>query len=1209
MALEITPKEISKLEPYAFVDFLNHLISVECNELGVSPIGVKTSSDLTGTEGGIDALIEDAERHADDRWIPKGLSVWQFRTGRKMTEPSELKKEAIKPDVLKALASGGHYRVAISRICNNRMRERREAALRSVIKRKGLDVNHVSLLTSNHLADWTSEHPAILLLPYFRRPVGNCMRVEQWERNDLHQREFISDENRSRIIDKIRSFSTKKTGPVHVRVVGRRGVGKTRLVMEAMKSLDIRESVIYAQEPDHIPPEIWPWLRDSTTSSMIIVVDECSDEEALKLKEQADICQGRVRLATIGVGEPLLSETSPNYLFLEGLDSKSMTKMIRDGFKGLSEEQVMWIERLTAGYPKLAVACGRAVEGRRDIDVAKLTQTAAVQEALRIFLPDDKVRRTMQALSLLTRVGFEGDVAKEAKTLASFVEVPWAEFCDIVEQMRREGVVGKKGRYLYVTPDLLASWLAAALLSVRADEVRELLTQLQTAESRDAFFSRLRDIGTSEKAQSVIQELLSEQSYLTIEQLDSEESSRILCTLAFANPQTALRTLERTLGTASIERLRSFVRGRRNIVRALEYLKWFKSTFFGAARLLLTLAEAENEEYANNATGVWTSLFQLRLGGTEVPALDRMPLLDEAISSDSPIRRHLALKAIATLMSVHEIRTSGAEKEGTQPVPPEWHPKTFGEIWKTYRVALQLLDRAMQDSDPMVGREASGVLMRSARATVIVGLAQEIVGRLEAFTPQDDDERRSARDTVRTILQYEGERLKDDQASCLVALENKLAGTDFHDRLRRWVGQWSFGDWDIRQREGGLPPQDRAAALAEEAIDHPDLFRSELDWLVSNEAMNVGYFGKRFGQLDRDYCWLGEIVTRVRDGGRPILLASYLWGRSEASDQEGVCSLLDQWANDDERLATAVLLTTINLEPSTHNLTRLLQLVGKRWLQRKELNMSVWSRWAERLPIDSFEEFLNCMSLDQDSETVQSMMHLLDRRLAHFPDETERLAPFAWQLLEQDSAVEGTMLRYHWGELSSHLVKNNPVRIAETVISISQKRHILLHDDPPMKALAEATRLRPKEVWSLISAALLRKNEGSYRLQVSLGTWYVDLVPVEHLLAWASEHVPEGPRILAAITSPSGTPMSTLARQLLIRYGTDERVEEQLAGNLLSGAFTGSMADWLQSKLDTVNVWTNDSSVKVRGWAQKVADTIEERIRKWRASEEEENFI
>src|SRR5262249_9212292 len=61
--------------------------------------------------------------------------------------------------------------------------------------------------------------------------------------------------------------------------------------------------------------------------------------------------------------------------------------------------------------------------------------------------------------------------------------------------------------------------------------------------------------------------------------------------LTDAAPDAALRRLERTVGTWTIDQLRDFKEGRREVVWALERIAVWQSLFQGAARLLLRLAE------------------------------------------------------------------------------------------------------------------------------------------------------------------------------------------------------------------------------------------------------------------------------------------------------------------------------------------------------------------------------------------------------------------------------------------------------------------------------------------------------------------------------------------------------------------------------------------------------------------------------------------
>ena len=65
-------------------------------------------------------------------------------------------------------------------------------------------------------------------------------------------------------------------------------------------------------------------------------------------------------------------------------------------------------------------------------------------------------------------------------------------------------------------------------------------------------------------------------------------------------------------------------------------LAWRSSSFHDAVKALALLAEAENETWANNASREFVARFQIFLGGTAVPYLDRMSVLDELLATNRP---------------------------------------------------------------------------------------------------------------------------------------------------------------------------------------------------------------------------------------------------------------------------------------------------------------------------------------------------------------------------------------------------------------------------------------------------------------------------------------------------------------------------------------------------------------------------------------------
>ncbi|CAH2808739.1 MAG: Signal transduction histidine kinase CheA (EC [uncultured Caballeronia sp.] len=78
-------------------------------------------------------------------------------------------------------------------------------------------------------------------------------------------------------------------------------------------------------------------------------------------------------------------------------------------------------------------------------------------------------------------------------------------------------------------------------------------------------------------------------------------------TIAQAKPKAALRRFAAALGAETIEVRHELVgNARRTAVHWLEQLAVPSETFFEAAECLLLLAEAENESWSNNSTGVFS---------------------------------------------------------------------------------------------------------------------------------------------------------------------------------------------------------------------------------------------------------------------------------------------------------------------------------------------------------------------------------------------------------------------------------------------------------------------------------------------------------------------------------------------------------------------------------------------------------------------------
>jgi hypothetical protein len=457
---------------------------------------------------------------------------------------------------------------------------------------------------------------------------------------------------------------------------------------------------------------------------------------------------------------------------------------------------------------------------------------------------------------------------------------------------------------LYVTPELLALWLAADEWQFRGQDVLDLLHTLPTAESRNALLERLVQLAGLKEASQIIEGFLSPTGLFDdLAALDDEGIARLFSVLAKGHALAALEALERAIAPATREQLLNFTHGRRYIVRILVRLARRKETFTRAAQLLLRLAEADNEEWGDNAADLWAGLF-FTFNATEVPALERFPLLQEVLESVTPATRVLAVEALAKALSVSGTGPI-ADEPGDGYVPPRrWWPETWEEVHATFRAALRLLDGALQDKENQVLDKARETLFSAARGLVTAGLVEEVIALFERLEVSDDEQRRSAWETIQSILKFEGTALIEEQRKRLKERAEHFLGSSLHDRIRRYVGRPTIID---SLNTTHLPEEQRppavVARLADEAIREPDVLRAELPWLMSREAENAWHFGRRLGQHDETRGWLDELVALAKASQDSLLLSTYLQGRVDAGEEAWREQLLDGWMQEESSTA------------------------------------------------------------------------------------------------------------------------------------------------------------------------------------------------------------------------------------------------------------------------------------------------------------------
>ncbi len=1130
--------------------------------------------------------------------------AWQFKKAwptatSKTGSQTDLELELMKTGVQEVFTEGGGYTLVLGRGVTARGAHGLSAKQKILEQRARAAgcIGPVRLLAADKIASWASSDPAAL---FSLRP-----QIQTFTRADLeleygrHAIAFEPDQPRIDIIENV-AEAVLGSNPTtyNYRIQGLAGVGKTRLALEAAKHANLASVTLYSSG---VPSRtLFNWVAVNEQVRVNLIVDECDEDHCQRLVEWASHCNGRLRLITVGPGM-----TSGEFvLVLNPLSIEAMERVVAAAAP-LPDEQIRWVAAKARGYVKLAVLVAQAI-ARGTRSVGELGSDLAISNRVKNLLaPTEEGRRALQGVALLTRVGFRDDVAEEGQAIARFMGLSWCEMRHLLGPAQRQGIVITRGRYWYISPELLAIWLASEVWDGRGDQVLDFAASLPNLSSQTAFYERLGSLHGLPEVERVVAELMGPTGpFDSLSAISYPRTAKVFSVLAKGHPMAALQRLENMFSHTSHEDLLDFRDARSELVWILQALAQYQATFFPAGRLLRRLAEAENQTYSNNATGVWGELFLLMLAQTEVPALERLVLIDEAMASDSPSTRRLAVVGLASALARNErVGVLGSETI----VPPAfWKPQTWDEVRVVKRASLTRLVSLMSDPAPDVALEARAIFRERVRELFLAGLSDDLLPLLASWQPTDDSERRKMWNEVQWLLRSHNMTLPDELRHELERVANRLFGSSLEDRTRRYLGPGMIGNW--RDKDAGEPSLESVAvSLAEEAYLSPNELEPLLPWLFSGEAYFIWEFALRLGELDGSLSWLERLCDRAATSLDPRLLSGYLIGRENATGESGQLwriQMLDSWASE-QKLALAVIDATLRGDPSDHAVNRLFDLIDRGWMDASLLGWLRQDRWLLGISQSQLSRAVDRMVSDGSTRAVTSGLEILARLVERNNELPGELQVRAWQLLDHPAGWSQDLnAGFWWKTVARSFVDTEPLRVAETVLSLYRDGEPSFQD-PRLELVVLAARHRPREVWAVVGNDVMQPQR-SLHLRWDLTEINLVLsIPSEIVEDWIRQQGSSGAKAVAAVLKiPDKDELPQLARFLIREHSTD--VGDILFSNFWSGSWVGTETTYLSEKLRVASNWTRDAEPSVRAWATKVSQSLESRVRETRVRDEEE---
>lgn len=1255
----IKTENIIHLSPIDSVKFFRKLLWAEANRVGISRYLIDVPECINVGDGGIDAIIEDADPN-DVEVIPYGTTGFQIKSAD--LSPEECKKELhvngcldepLKPEINRILDEGGNYILVLFADITPRKRINRRKNIRKELKQFGYD-NDVRIYTASQLVEFANRHVA-LVCEY--EQIMDGIPYSKWANQKYMQipKTFIVDSQRENWIDHIRKELMNRQEQAQIfRVTGLSGIGKTRLVFEALNIDGIKQLVVYINADYFLTSELYWKLQREATLCAVLVVDECSVSQHDTIVRAFNGYKPGISIITISHEKGSIPHPT-KLCNLEPLDNNKIQEIINTEFSSILHEVASRITRFADGYPRIAVLLGESYlkEGLTSDEVIFSPDSVLMNRLLGVSEPltdhDRKSIRALQAISVFGKIGYKESASNEAVWLANFAKIEFSDFQEIIHEQRNRGIV--QGQYyLYISPlilqiHLLSEWWETYGLGSE-DEFNQFFENIPEEIQHDLlerFLDQLPYAGATEQGREFAAVILESELFLENngEFLKSEIGSRFFLKLSDANLISALSLLEETVGKWSDNELMDFKVGRRNIVWALKKMVTYKVTFIKGSKILLRLAENENEQYSNNATGIFSSLFTPvsgELSLTEAPPSMRMPILVEALKSSKPETRNIAINACDK-----GLETRGFSRMIENPIanlrrePKRWTAETYGEIFDVYQEIWNLLVNIVKK--PQSKKEQvtalKALINHSIEISQISYLSELVISTFEELA-EIKTLKTFLLEAIIRFLRYGSANIDPEIKSRWVILQEKLTGTGYKDLLHRYVGTNLFEEQYDKDGKPTNILKIQLTELVDYSILHKDKFTDELLWLLSDKAINGHFFGYLLFQKDEDLKLLPsilEMIHKIKGKVNLGLLGGYLRALHEKDTQLWEKQL--EKLSDDPNLLPYLPEITARSGVSDNALDRIIQFVKEERLPCDSLGALSSFREIRDLSKDVFIRWIQLLlreNVPNKYEIALRNMYLYfiyEKERTNLPvDLTFSLITFPFTEGNQE-LQNNVMVDYYWQEISKKFISQYPdkqISLLEIILnyySTNVSLSTLPHSEP-FGIMNHILKKRPKEAWELIINILDNDDHmGKFNICKWLrGEKYtfgreqrifpITLIPSNLIWKWIDTNISENAKVIASIVPnefSNNEEYGYLTRQLLIKYGDREDVREALIANFFFESWSGLSSKHYLNKKDLIIKFKKDeTNNNVLLWLNEYISALDSSIKRALLHEEREGY-
>jgi hypothetical protein len=977
--LELTAQEIQSfcLTPGGdvFAQFVASLIRNELLSYGITLDNLEFTARTDIPDGGVDALVKQAVPQT--AWLSEP-TIWQFKASQ---EKPDLIKEINKPRVVQFLKQGYQYRLCIAKPIADKSDW--EDILNAEITKLSTVNASAKVVSIDDLATWTVKFPAIAL--NYRNLLGDCQAFEAWGASaGISAIEYVANpENQATHQALLEHLNFSKTpDSILMSIFGKPGVGKTRFVYETLKEIKADGLVVIANDEQNAI-KLLTLASNCSDTRMILVADDCSLEE--KIQSHSKALKDRIRVIAIRNTVDRINRVEYE---LNPIPESIIEQIIQHSFPLISMERRQHYIRLSKGFLRLAIAMCQA-----DAQIAEKQSINAVYGSIEDFYRKcirGIQKDAIELLSLVTKVGYKSEFADELKHLCSFAGKDYEAIRKAARELKNIGFVILAGRFLYVTPEIIAHVaLQGAYSDYFEDRVEEQLP-LFPEELFKSFIQRIEQVDDAKIRTAILPYLSKLCNDFQIQDFADSDKANSFFTCLKLDLATYLPYLERLMENTSFEEINALglyensgYSSYNQIINVIDEIRAFPQYFGTAEQILFRCAMAENEATGASATKIWVSCFRILYSSSPLPFEDRLNILKKHLFSDDEYESKLAFSVINQIIKVFDETYWMWPKHSLSKIPPnQWNP-TYAEIRACYRLILDVVKEYAQKH---IGTPEVREFLRDGFSIFVldkVNLFKEesFIDDIEELL-QNFDEDTSLKQELFAKIADEELFFKTVLSEKVVQLKQKLINSKTHAKVLQLVGMYH-----------AYPHQDvpaQAKDLAKSLLQNLDVLKQEIPFLFSTQSINIeGLYqlGLALGR-EGDAKLTVIILDYSRKGENTIMARGYVTGYVEQHKKiDGLQKQLKDMELMFPNLACILYLAGGQKLNDLENTFRMLKEERLNDMSIAEMMRQIFQKWNPE-NIEFLNQFLdyitNKLSVDPNKDLLfaysQMAYFLLEKR-------------------------------------------------------------------------------------------------------------------------------------------------------------------------------------------------------------------------------------